>query len=53
MSFYKGLGCAVISLGLLITTGCLVGGSSEDVLSTRLEITGDTLVMAPTTPRFR
>ena len=30
-----------------------VGGSSEDVLSTRLEITGDTLVMAPTTPRFR
>src|SRR6266513_2162072 len=30
-----------------------VGTSSNDVLSARLEVTGDTLALAPATPRFR
>ena len=30
-----------------------VGTSSESVLTTRFEVTGNTLVLAPTTPRFR
>jgi len=30
-----------------------VGTSSDDVVSARVEVTGDTLVLAPATPRFR
>jgi beta-glucosidase len=35
------------------TFTAFVGTSSDDVLSAHFEVTGDTLVLAPPTPRFR
>jgi len=35
------------------TFTAFVGTSSDDVLRTQFEVTGDTLVLAPQTPRFR
>jgi hypothetical protein len=29
------------------------GTNSDDVIPTRFDVTGDTLVLAPSTPRFR